>query len=46
MAERRGCMLEEFDYGAAKGVGYTEKRSQDDGLDASPTSTWVRATSA
>jgi hypothetical protein len=32
---RRGCMLEEFDYGRAQGMGYTEKRSQDDGLDAS-----------
>lgn len=32
---RRGCMLEEFDYGRSQGMGYTEKRSQDDGLDAS-----------
>lgn len=32
---RRGCILEEFDYGRAQGMGYTEKRSQDDGLDAS-----------
>lgn len=32
---RRGCLLEEFDYGRAQGMGYTEKRSQDDGLDAS-----------
>jgi hypothetical protein len=32
---RRGCLLEEFDYGRSQGVGYTEKRAQDDGLDAS-----------
>jgi hypothetical protein len=32
---RRGCLLEEFDYGRSQGMGYTEKRSQDDGLDAS-----------
>jgi hypothetical protein len=32
---RRGCIVEEFDYGRAQGLGYTEKRSQDDGLDAS-----------
>ena len=31
----KGCMLEEFDFGNARGVGYTEKRAQDDGLDAS-----------
>jgi hypothetical protein len=31
---RRGCLIEEFDYGRAQGVGYTEKRAQDDGLDA------------
>jgi hypothetical protein len=33
--KRRGCIIEEFDYGRAAGVGYTEKRAQDDGLDAS-----------
>jgi hypothetical protein len=27
--------VEEFDYGRSQGMGYTEKRSQDDGLDAS-----------
>ena len=32
---RRGCLIEEFDYGRAQGMGYTEKRSQDDGLDTS-----------
>ena len=32
---RQGCLLEEFDYGRAQGMGYTEKRAQDDGLDAS-----------
>jgi hypothetical protein len=32
---RRGCVVEEFDYGRSQGLGYTEKRSQDDGLDAS-----------
>lgn len=32
---RKGCLLEEFDYGRSQGVGYTEKRSQDDGMDAS-----------
>ena len=32
---RRGCMLEVFDYSRSQGVGYTEKRAQDDGLDAS-----------
>ena len=32
---REGCLLEEFDYGRSQGMGYTEKRSQDDGLDAS-----------
>lgn len=32
---RRGCLIEEFDYGRSQGMGYTEKRSQDDGLDAS-----------
>lgn len=32
---RKGCLLEEFDYGRSQGMGYTEKRSQDDGLDAS-----------
>jgi hypothetical protein len=31
---RRGCVLEVFDYSRAQGVGYTEKRAQDDGLDA------------
>jgi hypothetical protein len=33
--KRRGCLLEEFDYGNSRGVGYSEKRAQDDGLDAS-----------
>jgi len=32
---RKGCLLEEFDYGRSQGMGYTEKRSRDDGLDAS-----------
>jgi hypothetical protein len=32
---RKGCLIEEFDYGRSQGMGYTEKRSQDDGLDAS-----------
>lgn len=32
---RSGCLIEEFDYGQSQGVGYTEKRSQDDGLDVS-----------
>jgi len=32
---RRGCLLEVFDYSRSQGVGYTEKRAQDDGLDAS-----------
>jgi hypothetical protein len=32
---RRGCMLEVFDYSRLQGVGDTEKRSQDDGPDAS-----------
>lgn len=32
---RRGCVLEVFDYSRSAGVGYTEKRAQDDGLDAS-----------
>jgi hypothetical protein len=32
---RSGCLLEQFDYGASQGVGYTQKRSQDDGMDAS-----------
>ena len=32
---RRGCIIEEFDYGFSRGIGYTEKRAQDDGLDAS-----------
>ena len=32
---RRGTLLEEFDYARNNGVGYTEKRAQDDGLDAS-----------
>jgi hypothetical protein len=33
--KRRGTILEEFDFGRSQGVGYTEKRAQDDGLDAS-----------
>ena len=33
--KRRGALLEVFDYGTSRGIGYTEKRSQDDGLDAS-----------
>jgi hypothetical protein len=32
--KRRGCMVEEADYGDVAGIGYTEKRSQGDGLDA------------
>lgn len=32
---RKGCLIEEFDYGQSQGMGYTEKRSQDDGLDVS-----------
>jgi hypothetical protein len=32
---RRGSVLEVFDYSRSQGVGYTEKRAQDDGLDAS-----------
>jgi hypothetical protein len=33
--KRRGCVLEEADFGTVMGVGYTEKRSQGDGNDAS-----------
>ena len=32
---RSGCLIEEFDFGQSQGVGYTEKRSQDDGMDVS-----------
>ena len=30
-----GCLLEEFDWGNVPGLGYVEKRAQDDGYDAS-----------
>lgn len=33
--QRRGCLLEEADFSAVQAVGYTEKRAQGDGLDAS-----------
>jgi hypothetical protein len=32
---RSGCLIESFDYGASQGVGYVQKRSQDDGMDTS-----------
>jgi len=32
---RRGSVLEVFDYSRSQGVGYLEKRAQDDGMDAS-----------
>lgn len=32
---RQGVLLEEFDFSNVPGVGYTEKRAQDDGMDAS-----------
>jgi hypothetical protein len=32
---RKGCIVEEVDFGDVMGVGYTEKRAQGDGLDAS-----------
>ena len=34
-APTEGCMLEAVDYSAVPGIGYTEKRSAADGLDAS-----------
>jgi len=33
--KRRGCLVEEADFGTVLGVGYTEKRAQGDGNDAS-----------
>jgi len=32
--KRAGCLLEEADYGDVPGIGYKEKRAQDDGFDA------------
>lgn len=32
--KRRGLLLEEADYGSVPGVGYSEKRAQDDGFDS------------
>jgi len=33
--KKRGCLVEEFDLGNVVGIGYTEKRAQGDGMDAS-----------
>ena len=33
--KRRGCLVEEADFGTVLGVGYTEKRAQGDGNDSS-----------